>query len=40
MLPGGKDEKSDGKSSGGKSANQKGGFLSRFRTGVSSLVRD
>ncbi|CAF3630122.1 unnamed protein product [Rotaria socialis] len=35
ILPGGKDEKNDGKSS-----NQKGRFLSRFRSGVSSLVRD
>ncbi|CAM4766978.1 unnamed protein product [Rotaria magnacalcarata] len=40
ILPGGKDEKNDGKSSSNKAANQKGGFLNRFRSGVSSLVRD
>ncbi|CAF2384271.1 unnamed protein product [Rotaria sp. Silwood2] len=40
ILPGGKEDKSDGKSSTGKTTNQKGGFLNRFRSGVSTLVKD
>ncbi|CAF4767651.1 unnamed protein product [Rotaria sp. Silwood1] len=40
MLPGGKDDKSDGKPSTGKTTNEKGGFLNRLRSGVSMLVKD
>ncbi len=40
ILPGGKDDKADGKSSAGKGANQKGGIFSRIRSGVNLLVRD
>jgi len=40
ILPGGKDDKSNGKSSGGKTTNQKGGFFNRIRSGVGTLVRD
>jgi hypothetical protein len=40
MLPGGKDDKSNGKFPGGKTTNQKNGFFNRLRSGVGTLVRD
>jgi hypothetical protein len=39
MLPGGRDDKSNAKSSGGKTT-QKSSFFTRIRTGVGTLVND